>query len=37
VEGFLREMEPRVSVSIDGRKVWVRAWQYDVKGGRGGT
>jgi starch phosphorylase len=37
VEGFVKEMVPRVSVSIDGRKVWVRAWQYDVKGGRGGT
>lgn len=37
VEGFVKEMEPRVSVAIDRRKVWVRAWHYDVKGGRGAT
>ena len=37
VEDFLKELAPRVKVSIEGRTVWVRAWQYDVKGGRGGT
>jgi len=37
VREFVKELEPRVSVSIEGRTVRVRAWQYDVKGGRGGT
>jgi starch phosphorylase len=37
VEDFVKELSPRAAVSIDGRKVWVRAWQYDVKGVRGDT
>ncbi len=32
VEEFLEPMEPRVSVSIEGRQVQVRAWRYNVRG-----
>ncbi len=32
VERFLQEMEPRVTVSIEGRDVLVRAWRYEAKG-----
>ena len=32
VEDFLRELPPRVAVVIEGRTVYLRAWQYDVKG-----
>jgi glycogen phosphorylase len=37
VEDFVRELQPRIHVSIDGRTVWVRAWQYEVKGIKGGV
>ncbi len=36
VERFVKELSPRVAVSIDGRTVHVRAWQYDVKGSKDG-
>src|SRR6266704_1150552 len=32
VEGFLKEEESRASLSIEGRRVWLRCWRYDVKG-----
>jgi starch phosphorylase len=35
VEKHLREEEPRVSVTLEGRKVELRAWRYTVKGVRG--
>ena len=35
VEKHLREEEPRVSVTLEGRKVELRAWRYSVKGVRG--
>jgi glycogen phosphorylase len=31
-EQKLKAVEGRVTVEIDGRQVWVRAWQYDVQG-----
>jgi starch phosphorylase len=35
-EKFLRELPGRVPVSIEGRTVQIRAWQYDVRGCGGG-
>jgi starch phosphorylase len=35
VENFLKEMSQRVSVTIEGRAVHLRAWQYDVIGNLG--
>jgi len=35
VEKHLREEEPRISVTLEGRKVELRAWRYTVKGIRG--
>ncbi|HET6931025.1 MAG TPA: alpha-glucan family phosphorylase [Candidatus Acidoferrum sp.] len=35
VENHLQEEEPRVSVTLEGRKVELRAWRYSVKGVRG--
>jgi glycogen phosphorylase len=35
VEKDLQEEEPRVSVTLEGRKVELRAWRYTVKGVRG--
>lgn len=32
VEDFLKEMLPRVSVTIEGRSVHLRAWRYEVEG-----
>ncbi|MBI3799683.1 MAG: alpha-glucan family phosphorylase [Deltaproteobacteria bacterium] len=32
IEDFLREMSPRVSVTIEGRTVYLRCWQYEAKG-----
>jgi len=32
VENFLKEMLPRASVTIEERKVHIRAWQYQVQG-----
>ena len=32
VEDFAEEMPPRVTVTIEGRNVRLRAWRYDVKG-----
>lgn len=32
VEDFLAEMPTRVSVTLEGRTVWLRAWQYNVIG-----
>lgn len=32
VGDFLKELPPRVTVSIEGRTVHLRAWQYEVKG-----
>lgn len=37
VEDFLREMTPRISVLLEGRTVWVRAWRYEVNGADGFT
>ena len=36
-ERTLKEVEGRVSVEIEQRQVWIRAWQYDVKGVDGDT
>jgi starch phosphorylase len=36
-ENFLEPLPPRVSVSIEGREVRVRAWQYPVRGVDGHT
>lgn len=36
-EDFLTELPGRVSVSIEGREVLLRVWQYDVTGGKGAT
>jgi starch phosphorylase len=33
---FLKELPARTSVVISGRTVYLRAWQYDVKGAKGG-
>ncbi|HXJ10955.1 MAG TPA: alpha-glucan family phosphorylase [Candidatus Limnocylindrales bacterium] len=35
VEKYLQEEEPRVSVTLEGRKVELRAWRYTVRGVRG--
>jgi glycogen phosphorylase len=35
VKNHLQEEEPRVSVTLEGRKVELRAWRYTVKGVRG--
>jgi len=35
VEDYLTEMAPRVSVVIEGRTVWLRAWSYQVPGDNG--
>jgi len=35
VEKHLQEEEPHVSVTLEGRKVELRAWRYTVKGVRG--
>src|SRR5271165_3905864 len=35
VEKFLQEEEPRVSVTLEDRRVELRAWRYTVKGVRG--
>src|SRR5215475_3196252 len=35
VEKYLKEEEPRVMVTLEGRKVELRAWRYTVKGVRG--
>jgi starch phosphorylase len=35
VERFLKEEEPRVSVTLENRRVELRAWRYMVKGVRG--
>jgi starch phosphorylase len=32
VDKFLKEMPPRVAVMVEGRRVALRAWRYDVKG-----
>jgi len=32
VENFLKKMEPRASVIIEGRSIDIRAWKYDVLG-----
>ena len=32
VADLLQEMEPRCSIEIEGRRVFVRAWKYEVKG-----
>lgn len=37
VERFVKELTPRVRVSIDGRTVHVRAWQYEIRGIKGGV
>ncbi len=37
VEDFLKELEERVEVMIDGRKVRLRGWQYEVVGVTGGV
>ncbi|MBA3722971.1 MAG: alpha-glucan family phosphorylase [Parachlamydiaceae bacterium] len=34
---FLQELPQRIEVSIEGRKIQVRAWQYDIKGKDGST
>jgi glycogen phosphorylase len=36
-EQKLKAVEGRVTVEIEGRQVWVRAWQYDVQGIDGDT
>jgi glycogen phosphorylase len=36
-EKLLRELPVRVSVTIEGRTIQIRAWQYDVRGGSGGV
>src|SRR5437660_6433973 len=35
VEKHLQQEEPRISVTLEGRKVELRAWRYTVKGVRG--
>ena len=35
VADLLQEMEPHCAVEIEGRKVYLRAWKYDVKGVNG--
>jgi starch phosphorylase len=35
VEDFLKEESPRITLSIENRKVELRCWRYDVKGVRG--
>ncbi len=37
VEDFLQELEPRVTVSVSGRPVQLRAWRYAVQGVKGFT
>jgi glycogen phosphorylase len=37
VEDFLEEMPPRVTVTLEGRPVRIRAWKYEVKGVTGST
>jgi starch phosphorylase len=35
VEDFLEEMAPRVTITLEGRAVQLRAWKYDVRGVKG--
>ncbi len=35
IEDFLREMPPRVSVTIEGRTVYLRCWRYEAPGASG--
>jgi starch phosphorylase len=35
IEDFLREMPPRVSVTIEGRTVYLRCWRYEASGASG--
>ncbi|MEO7099654.1 MAG: alpha-glucan family phosphorylase [Luteolibacter sp.] len=37
VEDFLQELFPQTTVSIEGRMVHLRAWQYEIKGVKGGV
>lgn len=37
VEYYCKQQTPRVNVTIDGRKVVIRAWRYDIKGVTGYT
>ena len=37
VDDYLRELPQRISVTIESRTVYARAWQYDVSGTDGGT
>ena len=37
VADLLEEMEPRCSIEIEGRQVFVRAWKYEVKGVSGNS
>lgn len=37
IENLLKELTPRASVVISGRTIYLRAWQYDVKGAKGGS
>ncbi len=37
IEDFLREMPPRVSVTVEDRTVQLRCWQYEVMGASGFT
>jgi len=35
VEDYLEEMAPRVTITLEGRAVQLRAWKYDVRGVKG--
>lgn len=37
VKEFVKELPARACVKIEGREVWIRVWQYDVKGADGYT
>jgi len=37
VDDYLKELPQRISVTVEGRTVYVRAWQYDVSGTDGAT
>jgi len=35
IENYLTPMEPRVTLTLDDRQVWIRCWRYEIEGQKG--
>ena len=35
IENYLTPMEPRVTLTLDDRQVWIRCWRYEIEGQMG--